>query len=35
VEQRFYGNIVAHDYDDFQRKMTDKRRAGALAGRRA
>jgi hypothetical protein len=35
VQQNFHGPIVAHDYDDFQRKMADKRRLGALAGRRA
>jgi hypothetical protein len=35
VQQNFNGPIVAHDYDDFQRKMADQRRLGALAGRRA
>jgi uncharacterized membrane protein YeaQ/YmgE (transglycosylase-associated protein family) len=35
VQQNFHGPIVAHDYDDFQRKMADQRRLGALAGRRA
>lgn len=35
VQQIFNGPIVAHDYDDFQRKMADKKRMGALAGRRA
>jgi hypothetical protein len=35
VQQNFHGPIVAHDYDDFQRKMADRRRLGALAGRRA
>jgi hypothetical protein len=33
VEQRFYGNIVAHDYADFQRQMVERQRVGALGVR--